>query len=206
MRSGWLAEWILSLATAPDRASSTVGDLMEDVSTRGWLWFWLSIVRTAFSISWHSFAVSPLSMVLFAVVAWFGYMIAGIILWLVAQILITLGWGLAYFFTHHTGLELLTDLLKVRLEWMPVPPQIAHWIEGFVVWVAAPFQIGRIIARCCPGREIAAWLTMSLLWPMLSIFVPFATMSIRISLPMTAIILGSVLMGILRERRALLVD
>jgi uncharacterized integral membrane protein len=41
---------------------------------------------------------------------------------------------------------------------------------------------------------------------MLSIFVPFATMSIRISLPMTAIILGSVLMGILRERRALLVD
>ena len=40
MRNAHLAEWILSLFTTRERAAATVGDLTENASARGALWFW----------------------------------------------------------------------------------------------------------------------------------------------------------------------
>ena len=39
MRNATAAEWILTLTTTNDRAASTVGDLLEETSSRGGLWF-----------------------------------------------------------------------------------------------------------------------------------------------------------------------
>jgi hypothetical protein len=129
-------------------------------------------------------------------------MIISVILWFFAGIFVTLGWGLFYFFSHHTGLELLITLLKVRLDWRPVPPELMHWVEGIVICVWAPLQMGRYTARCWPGREVAAWVFMLLLWPAMMTFVPFAATTIRVSFWMIPIIQASTLAGIVRERRA----
>jgi hypothetical protein len=174
---------------------------MEDVPARGWRWFWLSVIRTALSIIWRTFAAAPLSMIAFAVGGWFVYMAVAIILSVIAQILVTLSWGLAFFFAHHTGLELLVNLLKIRLDWPPAPPGLLHVVEAFVVRVVAPLRMGSLTARYWRGREIAAWLVMALLWPIMIVYVPFAAMSIRVSLTMIPMIQASILVGILRERR-----
>jgi hypothetical protein len=45
MRNASIAEWILSLATSPERAAATVGDLLEKSSS-----FWLSVFGTFVSL------------------------------------------------------------------------------------------------------------------------------------------------------------
>jgi hypothetical protein len=201
MRSASLAEWLLSLVTTPERASSTIGDLMEDVVARGRLWFWSSVIRTFLSTLWRSLLSAPISMVVFAVAGWFLYMFLSLILWFVAWLFVTLGWGLFYFFSHHTGMELLINLLKVRLDW-PASPEVMHWVEAIVICVCAPLQMGRYTARYWPGRELSAWLFMLLLWSAMMTFVPFAATTVRVSLWMIPIIHASTLAGILRERHA----
>ena len=62
MHSAAIAEWILSLVAPPDRAASTVGDLVEEASSRGTIWFWSCVLRTAGSHLWHDLNVSPLWM------------------------------------------------------------------------------------------------------------------------------------------------
>lgn len=62
MHSAAIAEWVLSLVAAPDRAASTVGDLVEEVASRGIFWFWSNVLRTAGSHLWHDLTVSPLRM------------------------------------------------------------------------------------------------------------------------------------------------
>jgi hypothetical protein len=202
MRSASLAEWLLSLVTTPGRASSIVGDLIEEVGARGALWFWSCVIRTFLSILWRSLLSAPISMVVFAVAGWFLYMFISLILWFFAGTVVTLGWGLFYFFSHHTGLELLINLLKLRLDWRPVPPELMHWVEAIVICGCAPLQMGRYTARAWPGREIGAWVFMLLLWPAMMSFVPFATTTIRVSFWVIPVIQASTLTGILRERRA----
>jgi hypothetical protein len=202
MHSASLAEWLLSLVTTPERASSTVGDLMEDLVARGPLWFWSSVIRTFLSLLWRSLLSVPIPMVVFAAAGWFVYMFLNLISWFFAGIVMTLGWGLFYFFSHHTGLELLINLLKVRLDWQPVPPALMHWAEAIVICVCVPLQMGRYTARAWPGREIAAWLFMLLVWPAMLTYVPFAATTIRVSLWMIPIIQTSMLAGILTQRHA----
>ena len=43
------AERILSRGTIPERAAAIVGDLAEEARTRGTLWFWFHVFRTALS-------------------------------------------------------------------------------------------------------------------------------------------------------------
>jgi hypothetical protein len=45
MRKAAIAQWILSLAEPPQRASSITGDLMEQAESRGASWFWYSVLR-----------------------------------------------------------------------------------------------------------------------------------------------------------------
>ena len=59
MRRAGLAQWILSLATTPDRSATTVGDVLEQSSTLGILWFWSSVVRTACSLCWRDLCSAP---------------------------------------------------------------------------------------------------------------------------------------------------
>ncbi len=61
MRNAAAAEWILSLVS--DNSASTVGDLVEEASSRGALWFWSSVLRTACSHLWRDLSASPLRMV-----------------------------------------------------------------------------------------------------------------------------------------------
>ncbi len=49
MRDGIVAEWILRLVTTPDRAASIAGDLLEEASSRGIVWFWLNLFGTVAS-------------------------------------------------------------------------------------------------------------------------------------------------------------
>jgi hypothetical protein len=63
MRNATAAEWILTLTTTNDRAASTVGDLLEEASSRGGLWFWSSVLRTASSHLWRGLRAAPLRIV-----------------------------------------------------------------------------------------------------------------------------------------------
>lgn len=58
-----IAEGLLALVTTPDRATSTVGDLMEHAGQRGGLWFWSSVLRTMGALDG---APSPPSLCLFS--------------------------------------------------------------------------------------------------------------------------------------------
>jgi hypothetical protein len=196
-----IAEWILSLVVPPDRAASTVGDLMEDAGKGGWLWFWMCVARTALAFLLRNLAAAPLRLTGFAVLGWFAYMTASVILWLCGFVLATLLWGMAYFFTHHTGLELVANLLRIRFDWPPPPTGVMHWMEALMVWMMAPFQVGRFAARCWPGREVAAWIVMLMVWPLMAVFVPFVGLSTRVSLPVLPAVQAFVLLGLLWERR-----
>lgn len=70
MRSARLAEWILSLVMPPDRAASTVGDLLEECPPRGPLWFWSNVLRTARSHLWRDVIASPVEMLGLASPGW----------------------------------------------------------------------------------------------------------------------------------------
>ena len=59
MRNPRLAEWILSLVTAPERASATVGDLLEDRVHAGALRFWSAVLITAGSLLWRDVIADP---------------------------------------------------------------------------------------------------------------------------------------------------
>lgn len=196
-----IAEWVLTLVTAPDRAASAVGDLMEDAVARGRLWFWVHVARTALTLLWRGLTVAPVGMTGYAVIAWFVYMLMVAILSFGGSVLVTLLWGMGYFLTHHTGLELLANLLRVRFDWPPLPTEFADWVELLVIGIVAPVQVGRFTARCWPGREAAAWVVMSLLWPFMVIYIPCVGMFHRASLPMVPVIQTFVLVGMLWERR-----
>ncbi len=58
-----IAQLILSLATTPDRAATTVGDLLEESDTRGSLWFWSSVLGTVGSLCWRDFRSAPLRII-----------------------------------------------------------------------------------------------------------------------------------------------
>ena len=54
MRDGRLAQRILSLVVRGDRAAAMVGDLVEEATARGPLWFWTAIARTTLAFFWLS--------------------------------------------------------------------------------------------------------------------------------------------------------
>ena len=59
MRNADAAERILSPVTTPDRAASSVGDLLEEASGRGACWFWSSTLRTAAAYLWRDLRECP---------------------------------------------------------------------------------------------------------------------------------------------------
>jgi hypothetical protein len=159
MRKDQIAEWIFKLFTTPERAASTVGDMVEEAP--GALWFWISVVRTVFSFTWRDMSADPLYMAGLAIRAWllsaalfFGFILA-----------------LAVLFGVVVGMLASAGILNEKSF---SPPSV--WISG-IEWpliaffsIAIPFRIGRWIARRAPGREVAACIALQI--------VPFLIMNI----------------------------
>jgi hypothetical protein len=157
-------------------------------------------MRTVASMLWQIFAKAPVSLVAQAVLGWFHYLLASLLLWFAAIVVTPVVWGLIYWLDHRTGLEVLTDLLRIRIDWPPPPPNVMHWIEAFVVWTIAPFWVGTSIPRSLPGRELVVWLLTVLLWPAMAIYVPFTPPYLRIGVETLPLILAAMLAGMLWER------
>jgi hypothetical protein len=127
-------------------------------------------------------------------------MLVSVVQLLCGWLLLTLLWGLGYFLTHHTGAELLADLLRIRIGWSPPPASVTHWLELPVIMTVAPFHVGRLASRSWPGREIAACVVVLLVWPLMATLVPFVAVSTRVSLEAVPLIQTFVLLGALWER------
>ena len=103
---------------------------MEDAGEQGRLWFWRSVTRIWLSLLGRDLFFAPLTMAISSAIAWFLYMGLSLVLALAGYIVVTLGWGVAYVLTHHTGLELLTDVLRVRFDWPPIPDTATYVIQA----------------------------------------------------------------------------
>jgi hypothetical protein len=53
MRSEFVAEWILARLTTRSRAASIIGDLLENRSEKGTLWFWRSFAGIVLAVAWR---------------------------------------------------------------------------------------------------------------------------------------------------------
>ena len=151
MRNAQVAEWILSLVTSPDRAASTVGDLMENAAHRGALWFWTGVLRTAFSMMWRDVTANPGRMVRLA---------GGAFLL-----------GLALTFVGFLVIIPLTMVLssagvqdgKVYSSW---PFTVASVL---VAMILVPLQQGRWLARRAPGHELVPCLALAIISAVLTV-------------------------------------
>jgi hypothetical protein len=151
MRNSRLAEWILALVTTSDRAAATVGDLMEGAQTRGALWFWASVVGTAFSIMWRDVRAEPGKMAWLAVRANL-YGLGWILLCTIPMFLVFFFWGGIVGWTSGIG-AIATNL----------NPWTGGWAgyAGYLIFsLLIPFVTGRWIARKARGREMAVCLAV----------------------------------------------
>jgi hypothetical protein len=141
MRSASAAEWVLSLVTSPDRVASTVGDLVEEASTRGAFWFWSSVLRTACSHVWRDLCACPLRTLLRAVWGLLADFVVSLLPWLVAILFVWVG-------VYRPGV------------YMSMPSPLALSIASVVACTAVPFLVGWEVARRSDGRELATALAM----------------------------------------------
>lgn len=147
MRSASAAEWILSLFTPPDRAASIVGDLTEESSARGALWFWSSVLRTACSHFWRDLSASPWRMV-------------GLAFWgFLAHLVLCSSVVLATVYWHRAWMT-----AGYRSAMLP------SWGYEIIFSTAVPFLVGWMLARRAEVRELAAVFSVACLfaaWPWL---------------------------------------
>ena len=132
MRKVALAEWILSLTVAPDRAATTVGDLVEDATTRGVLWFWSSVLWTTLSHFLRDLGASPMRMIR---LAFWGWLTQIYLTLLIAFPLVT--WSLI------TGRPIV------------IPPWVNSTLTISLGVILLPFLIGWAVANLSRGRELA---------------------------------------------------
>jgi hypothetical protein len=197
-----LAELLLALVAPRDRAAAAVGDLLEDMPRRGRTWFWLSMLRTAAGCVWRDITAAPLRMAAAAAVGWFGYMLLVLLLLVVGYVLTVAAWGAVYLITHHTGVELLADAMRLRFEWAPVPPSVLRLCELTGVIAIAPFYTGQIVAIEWKERAVAFTVMLSLVWAIMLTFAPLVGMfGDRVSLGMLPLIEVFILGGVVTMRR-----
>ena len=152
MHSTHIAEWILGLVTSRDHAVSTVGDLVEEASIRGVVWFWSGISRIAGSLLWRAVAENALHLA--------GVAFIGLVVDVLASLLVAGLSGLVFFLVAGSG----------------------HQLQGNSVWwtigLDAPtlflsLWIGRMLARWAPGRELSACLAYGILGSLFSLLIMF---------------------------------
>jgi hypothetical protein len=193
VRSGRAAYWLLSLILPSERASAIVGDLLEETAARGR--FWMHVAGTAGATLGNGVMAAPLAMYVGAGLGWFVYMAVclGLILvgWAVAGLL----WGALYVVGTHTGIELLGDLFQLRVGWPPPSDALGRAVEISVMSAVAPCLFGRASARHWSGSELVAGVIVALVWPLLSMLVPFAAFYTRATLWMMPVVAAFVLAG-----------
>lgn len=147
-----IAEWILRLATSPDRAASISGDLAEEATARGVLWFWSNVLRTATSFLCRGLAENSLRLAAVASLA------------LAIDIVMSLALaglsGIEFFLAAWGGHQI--DLHSI--EWiilLDAPPLIVTLL------------IGRMLARLTPGCELSACLAYAILGSIFSVIMMF---------------------------------
>jgi len=200
MRRERFVEGLLSLVAPADHAASVVGDLMEEADARGNLWFWQCVVRLAFSLLARDLLAAPLTMVAASAVSWFVYMTVCLVLAFGAYVVVTLIWGAAYVLAHHTGVELLTDLLRLHFDWLPMPTWVSYAIQVIVFFGIAPLLIGRSSAPYWRGHELTLVLVMLLIWSAMAVLVPFVGIGIAATPRMMPVVMTFVLIGLLLGR------
>ena len=200
MRRDSVAERLLSLVAPSDRAASAVGDLMEEEGARGGFWFWRSVLRLALSLLIRDLAFAPIAMTVSCAMAWFLYMLVSLVLGFLGYVAVTVVWGIAYVFATHTGLELLTDVLRIRFSWPPIAPWATYAIQAVVLFGAAPFLIGRGSAPYWRGHELSLAMVMLLVWSIMASLVPLVGVGISASPSMMPVIMTFVLSGALSSR------
>jgi hypothetical protein len=142
MHKDRIAEWILEQVTTRERASSTVGDLMESAATRGTAWFWSNVLRTAGSQVWRGMTADPVFMI--------GLAFRGLLLNLALSLLCLAGFLFIY------GLAYSVLAVDLRKGWIVLG-------LGLGAVVLAQFQSGRWAGRRAPGRELSSGLALILL-------------------------------------------
>ncbi len=142
MREEIIAEWILSLAISPERAASTLGDLLEECQTRGRVWFWWGVLGTALSHLWHDLQLHP---------GW----AAGRALW---------GFGATIVYTALLGFPLFMFLPRVNTDGpgftVSAPSPWAAPILIGAMCSVIPFVVAWQNARLSHGRELASAIAM----------------------------------------------
>ena len=199
MRKDVVAETLLSLVGSTARSRSLVGDLMEE-ARRGRLWFWQSVTRLWFAMLGRDLMRAPIAMAIYCAAGWFVYMLLSLAMAFGAYIVVTLAWGAAYVLANHTGLELLTDALRIRFDWPPIPGAATYAIEAVVLFAAAPFHIGRCSAFCWRGHEVSVAVVMLGIWSLMAAFVPLVGVGITARPAMVPVMVMFVLAGALFER------
>lgn len=199
MRKDTAAETLLSLVGSKERARALVGDVMEQAG-RGRVWFWQSVTRLWFAMLGRDLRTAPIAMAVYCTAGWFAYMLLSLAMAFAAYIVVTLAWGTAYVLANHTGLELLTDALRIRFDWPPIPGAATYAIEAAVLFAAAPFHIGRCSAFCWRGHEVSVAIIMLAIWSLMAAFVPLVGMGVSARPAMVPVMVMFVLAGALFER------
>ena len=122
---------------------SIAGDLTEEAATRGVIWFWSHVLRTAASLVWremteHSAALTGLAFL-------------GLAVYIGIDLLFAFASGVAFFIAG------LVSGYPFHLDSI-----------GWKIWFTAPtlvssLLIGRMVVRWAPGRELAACLVFAFL-------------------------------------------
>jgi hypothetical protein len=159
-----IAESILALVTARDRAATTVGDLLEQSATYGNAWFWSRVFRTATSLLWRGFADNAARI---TGVALLGLVLDGVLGGLFAFLT-----GIAFFVVAYvTGNPGAANSVAAG------DSDVAFAAGGaWSIWLVAPtllasFWIGRLISRWAIGRELPATVAYIVLVPVASLIV-----------------------------------
>jgi hypothetical protein len=200
VRRDHLAQRILSLVVPAERAAAIVGDLVEAASHRGRSWFWTSLARVAAASLCQDVLRAPLRFAAFAAISWFVYMVVGLVLIAVGIASSFPLWVIAYFFSNHTGVELVTDWLGVRVEWGMPAPGLMRVVELMMLAVAAPFLTGRLAACWWPQRELAAALAMSAIWPLMALLAPFVGYRAAATIDVVPVMVTCMLLGAVWSR------
>ena len=199
MRKADVAETLLSLVGSTERARAVVGDLMEE-RNRGRAWFWRAVMRVWLAMLGRDLWSAPFAMAAYGAVSWFGYMLASVVLAFGLYVVVTLGWGMAYVLANHTGAELLTDAMKVRFDWPPIPDMATYVIQAVVLFAIAPFQIGWGSGRFWRGHEVSLAVVMLIVWWAMATCVPLVGIGISARPAMVPVMVMFVLAGALFER------
>ena len=200
MRSDRLAEAVLSMVAPAERAASAVGDLAEDADVRGAFWFWRSVARLALALLARDLVSSALAIGASAALGWFLYMGISMVFASIGYVVLTLAWGLTYVLTHHTGFELLADMMRVRFDWPPIPTSAAYALQAVVFFAVTPFCIGRGSAAIWRGHELTLVILALPIWLAMSVLVPFVGVGVRTAPAMVPVVVAFVLVGLLSAR------